>query len=122
VLAICPLTACAALTVFLVPMPDLIVAAAGLIGFCCGIQLIVSLALPPLLASAEDVHHLSAGTFTIGYLVAFLMPPLGGAVWDATGIPATAFIAGFPCVALVVVAGLALPRLRTAPAGSAPHR
>jgi CP family cyanate transporter-like MFS transporter len=122
VLVVCPLAACATLTVFIVPLPDLIVAASGLIGFCCGIQLIVSLALPPLLASAEDVHHLSAGTFAIGYFVAFLLPPLGGAVWDATGVPATAFVAGFFCVGLVVAAALTLPRLRTAPAGSAPRR
>jgi CP family cyanate transporter-like MFS transporter len=122
VLVVSPLTACAALAAFLVPLPGLIVAAAGLIGFCCGIQLIVSLALPPLLASAEDVHHLSAGTFTIGYFVAFLMPPVSGAVWDATGVPATAFVVGVLCVALVIAAALTLPKLRTEPAGSARRR
>ena len=99
-----------------------IVAAAALIGFCCGIQLISSLALPPLTAAPDDVHHLSAGTFAIGYLVSFLAPPLGGAIWDATGSPATAFIAGAVSTALVVAAALTLPRFRTAPAASARRR
>jgi CP family cyanate transporter-like MFS transporter len=122
VLIISPLTACVALGAFLLSAPGLIVAAAGLIGFCCGIQLIASLALPPLMAPPEDVHHLSAGTFAIGYLISFAMPPLGGALWDATGVPAASFIAGVLCTALVIGAALTLPRIRTAPAGSARRR
>ena len=97
VLIASPLVACACLSVFFWPLPDLIVAAAGLIGFCCGVQLVSSLALPPLIAAPDEVHHLSAGTFAIGYLVSFLMPPLGGAIWDATGKPATAFAAPASC-------------------------
>jgi CP family cyanate transporter-like MFS transporter len=122
VLIASPLLASVGLVAFLLPAPGLIVAAAGLIGFCCGIQLISSLALPPLMATADDVHHLSAGTFTIGYLVSFVMPPLGGATWDATGVPATAFTAGFLCIALVVAAAAMLPPLRTARAGSVPRQ
>jgi MFS transporter, CP family, cyanate transporter len=129
VLITSPLTACIGLLAFLAPVPGLIVAAAGLIvaaagliGFCCGLQLIVSLALPPLLAAPEDVHHLSAGTFAIGYLTAFVIPPLGGAIWDATGVPATSFFAGALCTVLVICAALTLPTLRTAPAGSARRR
>jgi CP family cyanate transporter-like MFS transporter len=122
VLIASPLVACLGLPVFLLPVPGLIVAAAGLIGFCCGIQLIVSLALPPLMASAGDVHRLSAGTFTIGYSISFLMAPLGGAVWDATGRPVTVFTAAGLSVILALIGAATLPRLRTAPAGSAPHR
>lgn len=106
-----PLAACAGV-VALVSLPGLIVAASGLIGFCCGIQLIVSLTLPPLLAAPEDVHHLSAGTFAIGYLTGFAMSPLAGAIWDATDIPQTAFIVGGLCTAIVISAALSLP-LRT---------
>ncbi|HTQ33591.1 MAG TPA: MFS transporter [Stellaceae bacterium] len=112
VLIASPLTAAAALIVVMLAVPGLIVAAAALIGFCCGLQLIVSLALPPLLAAPEDVHHLSAGTFAIGYLMSFVAPPLGGAIWDATGVPATSFITGMLCALLVIAAALALPRLR----------
>ena len=102
--------------------PGVIVAAMGLIGFCCGVQLILSFAMPPLMTPADDVHHLSAGTFAIGYLLSFVVPPLGGAIWDATGVPATAFLASILSTALVVGAAAMLPQLRTAPAGSARRR
>ncbi|MBV8601981.1 MAG: hypothetical protein JO359_10505 [Candidatus Eremiobacteraeota bacterium] len=49
-------------------------------------------ALPPMLTPHADVHRLSAGMFTIGYLGSFAGTLAGGALWDATGIPATAFI------------------------------
>ncbi|HVH79915.1 MAG TPA: hypothetical protein VM782_11020, partial [Stellaceae bacterium] len=110
----CPLMAGAALVGLVMPVPELTVAAAGLIGFFCGIQLVVSLALPPLIARPEDVHRLSAGAFTIGYLTAFVMSPIGGAIWDATGTPASAFATGVLCIALVIAAALSLPELRTA--------
>ena len=119
VFIVSPLVAFGAIAALLVPNPIVIAAAAGLIGFCCGMQLILSLAMPPVLAAAADVHHLSAGMFAIGYFVSFLIPPLGGAIWDATRIPATSFIAGAIGTALVLGAALTL---RIAPAGSAPHR
>ena len=122
VLIASPLTACAALLAFVAAAPGLIITAAGVIGFCCGLQLILSLALPPLLTTPDNVHHLSAGTFTIGYLVSFLMAPLGGAIWDATGVPASVFGGGVLCTALVIGAALSLPTIRTARAGSAHHR
>jgi MFS transporter, CP family, cyanate transporter len=37
-----------------------------------------------------DVYRISAGMFTIGYGMAFLMPLLAGAAWDRTGIAAVA--------------------------------
>jgi len=113
-----PLAAAAGI-VTVIWLPELVVAAAGLIGFCCGVQLIASLALPPLLATTDDVHRLSAGTFAIGYLIGFATSPIGGAIWDATGVPATAFIAGGLAAALVIGAS---QMLRIAPAGSAPRR
>jgi CP family cyanate transporter-like MFS transporter len=122
VLIASPLIAGACLTAFFVPLPGLIVPAALLIGFCCGLQLVASLALPPLLVASGDVHHLSAGTFAIGYFVSFLMPPLGGAIWDVTGAPASAFVAGILSVALVVAAAAMLPRVSIGSAASAPRR
>jgi cyanate permease len=91
--------------------PVAIVAAAGWLGFCCGMQLILSLALPPLLAPAHDVHRLSAGMFAIGYFVSFVVQPIGGAIWDATGVPVTSFVAGALSIALVLGAALTLPRV-----------
>jgi len=102
-----------ALALLLTAIPVLTVAASGVIGFCCGMQLVTSLALPPLLAPVADVHRLSAAMFAIGYLVSFLMPPLGGAVWDASGVPASAFCASAVSIALTLAGAAALPRLKT---------
>ena len=68
-----------------------IVAWSGVLGFCNAFMLILALALPPLIAPPDDVHRLSAGMIAIGYLLAFLTPIAGGFLWDATGVPASAF-------------------------------
>jgi len=80
--------------------------AAGVIGFCCAFTLIVTLALPPQLAPAGDVHRLSAGTFAIGYTLSCVVPLVGGAFWDATGLPAAAFLAAAGSTAIVLAATL----------------
>jgi CP family cyanate transporter-like MFS transporter len=79
------------------------VASAAIIGFAAAFILILTLALPPLLAPADDVHRLSAGMMTISYALAFAVPLLGGAVWDATAITATAFLPGAVGALLVLV-------------------
>jgi len=68
------------------------VAVAGVIGFCASATLILVLALPPLLAPAHEVHRFSAGVFLIGYTISFFTPIISGALWDATHVPAAAFI------------------------------
>jgi MFS transporter, CP family, cyanate transporter len=73
-------------------LPWLVISGAALLGFSAGFVLILTLALPPLLAAADDVHRLSAGMFTIGYSASFVLPLLGGVVWDATGVAAAAFL------------------------------
>jgi CP family cyanate transporter-like MFS transporter len=70
-----------------------VVAWAGLVGFAAAVALILTLALPPLLAGAGDVHRFSAGVFLIMYSCSFAGPLLGGAAWDATGSPLTPFLA-----------------------------
>jgi MFS transporter, CP family, cyanate transporter len=72
--------------------PDLAVYWAGLLGFSGAFIFVLNLALPPLLAQADDVHRLSAGIFSISYTCAFIGPLIGGAIWDASGSPATAFL------------------------------
>lgn len=88
-----------------------VVAGASMIGFFGAGVLTLSLALPPLLAEPDDVHRLAAGMFTIGYTLAFFVPIVGGALWDATHVPATAF---FPVIvgALSVVAGAGAIRVK----------
>jgi len=74
---------------------------AGLIGFGCAFTLIVTLALPPQIAAAADVPRLAAGMFAIGYSLSCIVPVAGGAVWDATHIPAIGF--AVPAVASLTV-------------------
>lgn len=80
------------LGLILLPVPWVQIAGAGIVGFAAAFGLILTLALPPMLTEAHDVHRLSAGMFAIGYLTAFLVPLLGGVAWDATAIPAASFL------------------------------
>ncbi|MGH7727469.1 MAG: CynX/NimT family MFS transporter [Vulcanimicrobiaceae bacterium] len=64
---------------------------AALVGAASAFVLVLTLALPPLIAAEENVAALSAGTFTVGYAVAFAVPLLGGAAWDLSHVPAVAF-------------------------------
>jgi hypothetical protein len=80
------------LGLMLLPSPWARISGAGILGFAAAFGLILTLALPPMLAAASDVHRLSAGMFVIGYLTAFLVPLLGGIAWDATALPVTAFL------------------------------
>ncbi|HJU15232.1 MAG TPA: hypothetical protein VJ770_02070, partial [Stellaceae bacterium] len=90
------------------PAAWLAIAGAGALGFFGAFVLILTLALPPLLVPAEEVHHLSAGMFTLGYTLTFLFPLVGGAVWDATHIPASAFVVSAGAAAIIFVAALTL--------------
>lgn len=61
------------------------IASATLMSFASGILLILLVALPPLLSRPGETGRLSAGTFLVGYTVAFLVPMAGGVVADMTG-------------------------------------
>ena len=87
----------------LVPFGPVIVAAAGVIGFTAAFTLILSLALPPLLAEPNDVHRLAAGMLALGYTITFIVPYIAGAVWDATHLTASALIPGVAGDLLVMV-------------------
>ncbi|KPQ30706.1 MAG: MFS transporter, CP family, cyanate transporter [Marinobacter excellens HL-55] len=58
---------------------------ATLMSFVAGILLILLVALPPLLVRSEETGRLSAGTFLIGYTLAFSVPMIGGVIADWTG-------------------------------------
>ncbi len=91
---------------FLAPQPWAAAVGAGIIGFCCAFTLIVTLALPPQIALVGDVHRLSAGMFAVGYSLSCVVPLLGGAFWDATGIPAAAFLAAAGSAVIVLASAL----------------
>jgi MFS transporter, CP family, cyanate transporter len=85
------LIAAGATALVLLPGP-LVVLWAGVIGFASAVALVLTLALPPLLAAEPDVPRFSAGVFLIVYASSFAGPLLGGAAWDATGWPPAAFV------------------------------
>ena len=84
-----------------------VVAWAFVLGFAAALAFIVALSLPPKLAAAGDVHRMSAAVFTFQYGMAFVVPLIAGALWDASGIAVLAFIPGVAAAA--VMAWLALP-------------
>lgn len=93
----------------LVSMPGgWIVFWSGVIGFCCACTLTLSLSVPPLVAEPQDVSRMSAAVFTISYFWAVLVPIVGGLGWDATAIPAMAFLPAAGCGIVIVAMGFAL--------------
>jgi CP family cyanate transporter-like MFS transporter len=83
------LFAAVGLGVFFIPHDWARMAGAAMLGFAAAFAFVLSLVFPPLLAETPgDVHRISAGMFTIGYGMAFLVPLVGGAAWDRTGIAA----------------------------------
>ncbi|MDQ2923100.1 MAG: MFS transporter [Candidatus Dormibacteraeota bacterium] len=80
---------------------------AGVLGFAAALAFIVVLTIPPRVAAAGDVHRMSAAIFTIQYAVAFVVPLIAGAVWDASGIAVLAFVPG-----LVATTGMGWLALR----------
>ena len=77
---------------------------AALLGFSDAAALIVGLTLPPLLCRPEDVARTAAGMFTLSYGGAVGIAIVSGALWDATAIPALAFLPiGLCAVGLILV-------------------
>jgi CP family cyanate transporter-like MFS transporter len=73
----------------------------ALLGIGPGCVFVLAIALPPLLATREEVARLTGATLSLSYTIAFLGPFLGGALWDVFGVPQLAF-------APVAVAGVAM--------------
>jgi MFS transporter, CP family, cyanate transporter len=88
----------------------LVIVGVSILGLTSAVGLTMIVALPPMLTHQGDVHRLSAGMFTIAYLGSFVLTLLGGALWDATHIPATAFAPVALGAVLVAFAGGTLPK------------
>ncbi|HWC46559.1 MAG TPA: hypothetical protein VG868_10655, partial [Casimicrobiaceae bacterium] len=79
---------------------------ASLLGFAIAAHLTLALTLPPLLCRPEDVARTAAGTFLLSYGMAMLLSLVCGALWDASGVPAFAFVPLAACAAaLVAISG-----------------
>jgi CP family cyanate transporter-like MFS transporter len=76
------------------------------LGFAAALAFIVVLTMPPRIAAPGDVHRMSAGVFTFQYAIAFAVPLIAGAVWDATGRAVLAFGPGI--IAALLMGWLAL--------------
>lgn len=76
-------------------------AAVLVLGLCTCLQLILMVSLVPQVASGDAAARLAAGMFTVGYLLGFLVPQLGGLLADLTG---TARAALLPMIVLAAVA------------------
>jgi MFS transporter, CP family, cyanate transporter len=99
----------AGLAVIVVGSGVVVIAGAACVGLSLTLTFVLILALPPVLSAPGDVHRLAAGMFTISYSTAVLVPAVSGALWDATGVPATAFAPMAVCAVLIAVLAPGLP-------------
>jgi len=90
------------------------VLAAAVLGFCAAYILVLSFALPALLAKPSDVARWSSGAFAISYTTTFVVTLLAGAAWDATHVAASAFLPVLAASAIVVSFAPRLVRAATA--------
>jgi len=74
---------------------------AFVLGFSTALAFVAVLSLPPRVAAPGEVASMSAAIFTVQYATAFVVPLIAGALWDATGQAALAFVPG-------VAAGVAM--------------
>jgi CP family cyanate transporter-like MFS transporter len=78
-----------------------VIAWAFVLGFAAALSFIVTLTLPPRVAAPGDVHRMSAAIFTVQYGAAFVLPLVAGALWDASGTAALAFVPGAAAAAFM---------------------
>lgn len=117
--AVMAVTSAAGVPLMLSGNPAAILAGATLVGFTSSSMLITALTLPALLEGPDEAPRLSAGMFVIGYGMAFLLPLAGGAAWDSSGVPATAFAPILASAALLLAVARAL-RSDRAPSARGP--
>jgi len=72
-----------------------------LLGLATCVQLILTVALVPQIASARDAAPLAAGMFMVGYLLGFVVPLSGGIIADVMNDPRLTFM---PLMVLAVIA------------------
>lgn len=87
--------------------------AAALVGAGATMGFAGALALPAIRASSTaDVAGYSALSFSLGYLLAFSGPLLGGILLDRTGVITTTFWPVLAGAALMLLLGVTIPRRR----------
>jgi len=109
-----PLLLVSFLGLMFVPSTLWIIINSAMVGFTTAITLIATLALPPVLAAPADVPRTAAGMFTVSYTIAIIVPTISGALWDATGVPWTAFVPLCVCAVVLTVLGAVVARYKPA--------
>ncbi len=92
----------------LVASGPIVLVLAGILGFSTAFMLLLTLALPAASAAAGQVASVSAGMFTIGYSLAFVLPLLGGFAADATGSVRVTLVPAFVGAAVATIASATL--------------
>jgi CP family cyanate transporter-like MFS transporter len=82
---------------------------AALLGGSSALVFTLGTALPPLLASPQEVGRLTGITFSLTYAVAFVGPFAGGALWDLFHLPAMAFVPVAAASVMLIILGALLP-------------
>lgn len=98
----------------LVASAPIVLVLAGILGFSTAFMLLLTLALPAAGAASGEVASVSAGMFTIGYSLAFVLPLLGGIAADATGSVRVTLIPAFVGAAVATIASATLGTRRPA--------
>jgi len=109
-----PLLLLSFLGLMFIPSTLWIIINSAMVGFTTAITLIATLALPPVLAAPADVPRTAAGMFTVSYTIAIIVPTISGALWDATGVPWTAFVPLCVCAVVLTVLGAVVARYKPA--------
>ena len=109
-----PLLLLSFLGLMFIPSTLWIIINSAMVGFTTAITLIATLALPPVLAAPADVPRTAAGMFTVSYTIAIIIPTISGALWDATGLPWTAFVPLCVCAVVLTVLGTVVARYKPA--------
>src|SRR6266568_890047 len=82
---------------------------AALLGGSSALVFTLGIALPPLLASHDQVARLTGTTLSLTYGVAFEGPFIGGALWDLLHVPAVAFLPVAMASVTLIILGALLP-------------
>jgi len=98
-----------ALVLWFILPPSWGVLLSAVIGAASSSLFILGLSLPPLLAQGRNVAQVSGIMMGVGYSIAFFGSFIGGSLWDATGIPITAFLPVLAACVAATALSLAMP-------------
>jgi CP family cyanate transporter-like MFS transporter len=107
---------------FLFLPPVAKIAACVVIALAAAYVLSLSFGLPSLVAEHGQVAQISAGSFTIGYTIAFLANLLAGGLWDLTHLRAVSFAPIVASALVVILVGPGLGKVLREATGRAASR